>query len=183
MDEYLETIKALNGELYHLKYHEKRSEIENIESYLNPPKDGLYRCRLVYSDDKIDVTYHRYKKREINSLKLIYDDNISYSKKSTDRAELNNLFIQKDDCDDVLIVKNGLITDTSIANIALYKNGIWFTPKTPLLKGTTRARLLEESFLFEIDIKVENIKEYTKIALLNAMIDFDIIPTLKIKGI
>ncbi len=182
-EKFLETIKALDGELFNLDYHEKRSGIKNIASYLCPPSKGLYRCRLVYNINHIDVTYHLYKKRKIKTLKLVYDDAISYVKKSTDRKEIDKLFSLRDNCDDIVIVKNGFITDTSIANIALFKNDIWYTPKSPLLKGITRQRFIDNGLLKELDIKVSEIKTFSKIALLNAMIDFDIITDKKIEEI
>ena len=173
--EFLETIKAKNGKLYNLSYHKKRSGIKDIELYLNPPRDGLYRCRLVYNSKDIKVSYHKYKKRVINSLKLVYDDSISYDKKSTNRSNIDKLFSLRGFCDDIIIVKNSLLTDTSIANIALCKDNVWYTPRRPLLKGTTRQRFLDNGLLKEADIKVSDIKNYEKLALLNAMINFDII--------
>ena len=51
---------------------------------------------------------------------------------------------------------------------------MWITSKNCLLKGTTRARLLEEKFLIEKDISVKMLEKASKIALMNAMIGFDI---------
>ena len=51
---------------------------------------------------------------------------------------------------------------------------MWITSKNCLLKGTTRNRLLEEKFLIEKDISIKMLKKASKIALMNAMIDFDI---------
>ena len=185
MSRFLETIKAIDGEIYHLEYHQARYESvldslgledkKDLKEYLNPPKWGLYRCRLEYGEDGINVTYHEYKKREIATLKFIFDNNIEYSQKSASRAEIDTLYAQKDECDDILIIKNLLVTDTSTANIALYKKGVWFTPREPLLKGTTRARLLAEGKIVEADIKSSELREFTQVALLNAMIDFDIL--------
>lgn len=39
---------------------------------------------------------------------FIEANDIDYSYKSTDRTELNRLTAQKGDCDDIVIVKNGL---------------------------------------------------------------------------
>jgi len=182
---YLETIKAVDGELFHMSYHQKRYEsvlehfgirdIKDIKEYLSPPQDGLYRCRLVYNIDDISVTYHRYKKRAVNSLKLIFDNDIEYSLKSTTRDNIDALFKQREECDDILIIKNLLVTDTSIANIALYRDGEWLTPKKPLLKGTTRERLLDTGKIIEADIRVQELRTFSKVALLNAMIGFDIL--------
>ena len=182
---FLETIKIFNGKIFHIEYHQNRYEkvlksfgikrFKNLKEYITPPKNGLYRCRVVYDlENNLSITYHLYKKREINSLKLVYDDKVEYSVKSTDREKLNQLYEQRENCDDVLIVKNSLITDTTIANIALLKNSIWYTPKSSLLQGTTKIRLLEEGKIVEKDILVKDIYNYERVALLNAMIDFDI---------
>ena len=81
----------------------------------------------------------------------------------------------------VEIIKDELITDTSIANIALYIENQWFTPKKPLLKGTTRARLIYEEFLTEKDLTVEDLKKSTKFAVMNAMVDFKILNDIEFK--
>jgi len=182
---YLETIKSVDGELFNMSYHQKRYESvldslgiekkEDLKEYLNPPPFGIYRCRLVYTPDTINITYHEYKKKEISSLKLIFNNEIEYSNKSTCRDEIDALYEQRGDADDILIIKDLLVSDTSIANIAFYKNGDWLTPKQPLLKGTTRARLIDEGKIIESDIKVQDIRSFSKIALLNAMLDFDIL--------
>jgi len=148
---------------------------KRLLEYLNPPKRELYRCRVLYTKDTIEVSYHNYIKRQISALKIVYDDRIEYSLKSAQRDRLTALYQKRESCDDVIIVKNSYITDTSIANIALLSDGVWFTPKNPLLRGTTRERLLAEKKIYEKDILVDDIDRYEKIALLNAMIDFDII--------
>ena len=86
--------------------------------------------------------------------------------------ELEALRALRGNQDDVLIVRNNLLTDTSIANVALEKEGVWYTPRTPLLKGTKRALLLEQGVLTECDIPSDEISSYSHIALFNAMIDF-----------
>ncbi|MCF6330098.1 MAG: aminotransferase class IV [Sulfurimonas sp.] len=191
--EFLETIRVKDGIYSHLSYHQSRytnvlnsfdvKNIQRLDTYLNTSKKGLYRCRLIYNLQKIiNIQYIKYKKREINSLKLVYDDEIDYSFKYLNRKNINSLFALRESCDDILIVKNGYITDTSVANIAFF-DGQWKTPSSPLLKGTTRARYLNEGKIVESEIKVSDIKNFTKIALLNAMIDFDIIQQQNIKDI
>lgn len=190
---FLETIKALDGQIYHLSYHQNRYEevlkslgldsFVNLEDYLNPPKKGLYRCRVLYTSESVSVTYHPYEKRPIKTLKLLQADGIEYSKKYANRAAIDKLFKQKGQFDDILIVKNLRITDISIANIALYKEGKWYTPKYPLLNGVTRQRLLDEKKIIEKDILKDEIYDYTKVAIFNAMIDFDIIQHENIREI
>lgn len=67
------------------------------------------------------------------------------------------LAAQKGDCDEIIIIKNGLVTGTSFTNIAIYKDGKWITPKHPLLLGTKRAALLEKGIIQEADITVDDL--------------------------
>ncbi|WP_457743362.1 aminotransferase class IV family protein [Sulfurimonas sp.] len=186
---YLETIRAQDGELFHLNYHQKRldSSIGNsniiLEELLKPPKTGLYRCRVVYSRAVFEVNYYPYAKRSIKRLKLVDNDRLEYSKKYFNRDAINALFLQKEECDDIIIVKNALITDTSIANLAFKYKKEWLTPKTPLLYGTTRARLIDENRIREEDISVGDLKHFSAIALMNAMIDFDIIQNKNLREV
>lgn len=179
---YLETIRILDGVAQHLEYHQERLDkaleaknIHTLSELIKAPTLELLRCRIVYDRKSISIEYLPYVKRDIRSLKLLHNDAISYDKKYENREELLALFALKEQCDDILIVKNTLITDTSIANIALFDGVRWYTPRTPLLKGTTRARLLSEGKITEADIAVEELSSFKKIALMNAMINFDII--------
>lgn len=187
---YLETLKADGGLIYNIEFHQSRLDtalntqnIHNLQSLLSPPSDALYRCRVVYDKQNIQINYFPYTKRSVKSLKVIFDDNIEYGHKYENRKAIEKLFSQREECDDILIVKNALITDTSIANIAFFDGENWITPKKPLLMGTTRARLLKEKKLLEKDIRVEDLKTYKKVALMNAMIDFDIIAEDKIEEV
>jgi len=187
---FLETIKILDGVPFYLEYHQERlnKALNTKKSYslydlIEPPRNGLYRCRIMYDIKEIKIEYLPYTKREVKTLKLVVNDTIEYSKKYANRDEINQLVNQKENCDDILIVQNGLVLDTSIANIAFFDGREWFTPKTPLLKGTCRARLLDEDKIIEKDISVQEIKSFKTIALMNAMIDFDIIAVDNIEEI
>ncbi|MDQ7043572.1 MAG: aminotransferase class IV family protein [Sulfurimonas sp.] len=187
---FLETIKIVDGVALHLEYHQERlnkalktSNVYELEKLLSPPSNGLYRCRIVYDLKEIEIEYLRYEKRTITTLKLIFNETLVYDKKYVNRDAINRLVEKKEKCDDILIIKNGLVTDTSIANIAFYDGEYWFTPKSALLEGTCRARLLKEGKIIATDIKVEDIKNFKKIALMNAMIDFDIIASDNIEEI
>ena len=178
---YFETIKCNDYEVFNLAFHEKRISNTigmnfNLNEYIYPPSNKLLRCKLIYDKSGIlDVQYFPYKKRTIKKFKLIKDDNIEYSKKYLNRESLDNLFKKKENEDEIIIIKNGLITDTSIANIAIFDGDNWLTPKKPLLFGTTRARLIKNGDIIEKDIDVNMLKNAQKLALMNAMIDFDII--------
>ena len=184
---YFETIKCEDFEVFNLDYHQKRVANTiglniNLQEYINPISEELLRCKLIYDENGVvDVLYFPYKKREIKSFKIIFDNEIEYSKKYLNRAKLDELYEKKDDCDEVIIIKNGIVTDTTIANIAIFYENFWITSKNCLLGGTTRARLLEEKKLFEKDITLDMLKNASKVALMNAMIGFDEIKDFKIK--
>jgi len=117
--------------------------------------------------------------KEISSLRIVPSD-IDYSFKYADRTALEALLASNKDVDEVIIEKNGYLTDTTITNIAFYNGRDWFTPEVPLLKGTMRAKLINQGFLKTKNIKREDLGEYTKVALMNAMIGFKIINPVKI---
>ncbi|MCG3671229.1 aminotransferase class IV family protein [Aliarcobacter butzleri] len=184
---YFETIKCEDFEVFNLDYHQKRVANTiglniNLQEYINPISEELLRCKLIYDENGVvDVLYFPYKKREIQSFKIIFDNEIEYSKKYLNRTKLDELYEKRDDCDEVIIIKNEIVTDTTIANIAIFYENSWITSKNCLLGGTTRARLLEEKKLLEKDITLDMLKNASKVALMNAMIGFDKIKSFKIK--
>lgn len=177
---YFETVKCEDYEIFNLEYHNKRVANTiglniNLQEYIYPLSEELLRCKVTYNDfEVLNVEYFPYKKRDITSFKLIFDDEISYSKKYLNRENLDSLFLRKEDCDEIIIIKNGIVTDTSISNIAIFYENKWITSKNCLLNGTTKQRLLDSKFLVEKDISVKMLKKASQIALMNAMIDFDI---------
>lgn len=134
----------------------------------------FHKSRVVYGEQGIEtVEYAPYSMRNINSLQVVEDDTIVYDYKSTDRSRLNALVAQKGDCDEIIIVKHGLLTDTSFTNLAIFDGKRWITPKHPLLHGTKRAALLDKGIIHEADITLEDLRKAIKICLFNAMIEFD----------
>ncbi len=183
MKRFFETIRIENGEAYHLDYHEKRLNATiqyhfttnrrlELAPLLSPPRKGLYRCKVIYSDHIESIEYFPYRPRSIHSFKLVHSDSIEYRYKSLDRSALDTLFARRGKADEIIIVQNGLLTDTSIANIALLYKNSWLTPQKPLLAGTTRERLLERKKLQVAQIEAKDITKFEKIAIMNAMIDF-----------
>ena len=187
MEQYFETIKCDDFEVFNLNYHEKRVAKTiglnlNLQEYIYPPSNELLRCKLIYDHSGVlSVEFFPYKKREIKSFKIINNDKIDYSKKYLDRFSLDKLFELRDNCDDIIIVKNGIVTDTSIANVAVLYDNQWIISKDSLLEGTTKSRLIERKELIEKNITIDMLKNASKIALLNAMIEFDILDNYSFK--
>ncbi len=183
MCRFIETIRIDNGEIRNLSYHERRlndtrmhfwpqsAPLQLSDSIVPPRETGRIKARIVYGETGIEeISYSPYHMRNVQSLAIIRSDNIDYTYKSTDREALNRLFAQRGKCDDILIVKQGLLTDTSIANIALYDGRNWYTPKYPLLRGTKRAQLLAQGILQEEELGLEDLSSFSTVRLFNAMI-------------
>ncbi|WP_294956004.1 aminotransferase class IV family protein [Sulfurovum sp.] len=181
----LETIKAEDGEILNLPYHQKRcnqsrssllgtQDTLDLSLLIKPPRKGLYRCRVIYDTHIRHIEYLPYIPKAIHSLRVV-SSALDYSYKYADRTGFTILLEENRDVDEIIIEKEGLLTDTTISNIAFYDGKIWVTPKTPLLHGTMRAKLLDEGFLTAKDITKEALPGYTQVALMNAMIGFKIL--------
>lgn len=195
MNQFVETIKIKKGEVMALPYHQARMErtirhffpslsaMPSLAQLIAPRADmQLSKCRVVYSEQGVEaVEYAPYAMRTIQTLMVIEADNIDYSYKSTDRSEINRLTTLKGDCDDIVIVKNGLITDTSFTNLAIFDGHQWLTPSHPLLAGTKREFLLAQGAITEKDLTPEDLKNSEKTRLFNAMIDFGEIEIINTK--
>ena len=155
---------------------------ENIE-IPDYAQKGLFRCRVTYTTqiEKIEFIPHLY--REIKSLKLVHDNEIDYHFKYADRERLQKLFDNRGGCDDIIIVKNGCVTDSFAANLVFFDGEKWWTPDTPLLAGTQRKKLITEGKIFERRITSTDISGYEKAGLINALNDFDEMPVIDIANI
>jgi 4-amino-4-deoxychorismate lyase len=131
-----------------------------------------YKCRVTYGPEIVSIEWEKYQPRTIQSLRLVESDRIDYAFKYKNREALNALHAQRGDCDDVLIVKNGLITDTSYANVAFFDGKNWYTPAQPLLPGTQRAFLLDQGVIIPKVIRLEDLSQYVAVKLFNAMVEW-----------
>lgn len=194
MCQLVESIKIKDGKTVHIEYHQKRmNRSRNLYFNLQDELDiagavneklqepdlkkrtehSLCKCRVVYGKLIDAIAISEYHRRCVQSLKLVYSETINYNFKYADRSALNELFDRRGECDDILIVKDGKITDTSYSNVAFYDGNDWYTPSTYLLPGTKRSYLLETNIIKERIIQVSDIKQFEKLRIINAMIDFE----------
>jgi len=186
----LETIKIENGEVFDLSYHQKRFDKSrkglfsdtmpmDLTDMIEAPKKGLYRCRILYDTGIHSIEYIPYRAKVIQRLKIVPAD-IDYAYKYADRDAFNTLLQNNPAFDEVIIEKNGFISDTSISNLAFYDGSRWVTPEEPLLEGTMRGKLLDQGFLIKSQIQKKDLGKYSHVALMNAMLGFNILknPTI-----
>jgi len=196
----LESIRFENGQFHHLKFHQQRmnhaaEEVLNakapkLEPSLNEflkkePLLGkeIFKFRVLYDCEIQHIEWAPYRRPQIHSLQLVFDDRIDYKHKYANRDGLNELYQQKGQCDDILIVKNGRITDTLFCNVVFFNGRQWLTPAYPLLKGTQREFLLEQEVIRTADIRVEDLPNFSKVRLINAMLPFETAPEFPVSRI
>lgn len=187
MSRLLETIKVENGKLKLLSLHQDRLNRSRRELFEKPSpillskeiqvpafaEKGIFKCRIEYAEQIEKIEFLPYKIRKIESLQIVEGGEIDYRFKYADRFPLRLLFERKKHADDIIIIKNGLVTDSFYANLAFLKKGIWYTPQSPLLEGIQRRFLLSQKTIQVADIKVEELPSFEKIRLFNAMISWE----------
>ncbi|HSV96230.1 MAG TPA: aminotransferase class IV [Spirochaetota bacterium] len=146
-------------------------DLESVVTPRIPPKAGIFKCRVVYSERIESVEIIPYVRKAVSSLKIVHADDLDYSHKYSDRNPLNLLFERRGDCDDILIIKNGFVTDTSFSNVAFLDRGRWVTPCSYILAGTRRAGLLAAGGLFRGPVRIGDIHRFSTVCLINAMLE------------
>ena len=109
---------------------------------------------------------------EIDGFQLVENNKFEYRFKYSDRKELEYMK-KKAKTEEIIIVQNRKITDTSYSNLLFLKEKQWFTPTSYLLNGVQRQHLLSKKAIKETEITLDNIKEFTHFQLINSLNDFD----------
>ncbi|MCK6617844.1 MAG: aminotransferase class IV [Cyclobacteriaceae bacterium] len=184
----IESIRLENGVFHHLPYHQHRMDntvqklagsqnqviLKTVIKKLVVPQNGIYKYRVVYTTDgEWQHELIPYKAMPIHSLKVMYDNAIKYDYKYADRSKLDMLFNKRGRANDILIVKNGLVTDTSYNNVVFYDGLRWITPAMPLLPGVMRAVLLDAGEIQEEELMLSHLNRFKKIKLINALVGFN----------
>jgi 4-amino-4-deoxychorismate lyase len=186
MSQFIESIKIEDQEIFLLEFHQKRVDqtfahfgkegsidIAKIYKHLEHDEDGLYKLRIVYDlDKKVRTQMIPYAIPQIEDFQLIENNIYDYSFKFEDRKELEKMKM-KSKAEEIIIVKNNHITDTSFTNLLFLKGKDWFTPSSYLLNGVQRQNLLKHKKIKETEITLQNIKQFTHFQLINALNDFD----------
>jgi 4-amino-4-deoxychorismate lyase len=182
-----ETIKVIDGQPVNLEYHEERMKMSCltyfgesckfslISKWECPEKyqQGIVKCRVSYNQDHFIKQFSVYKYQTANTFRLVESGHLDYSLKYIDRSGINLLMEDSDKFDDIILIKGGLVTDSSYANLVFQKSGINYTPEFALLNGTKRQFYLDNGKISLASIGVENFQEYDKVTRINAMIDLE----------
>lgn len=185
---FIEVIKVVKGEFVNPQPHIERI-VNTTKHFFGKPlcavltKDiipihlqdcEVVKCRIVYCSDIVRIDFEPYAMQTIKNLALIEHNTIDYAFKYHNRSLINQLKSSANEADDILIIKNSKVTDTSFSNVVFkdYK-GKLYTPKSTLLAGTKRKQLLKKGIIQEKEIYATDIKSYKGLYLINAMIDIE----------
>lgn len=199
MSQFIESIKIEDQKIFLAELHQKRvnetfkyfgkeSSIDILKIFksLNIDEDGLYKLKITYDLDRSFRTQLiPYAISEIDDFQLVVNNTYDYSFKFDDRTEFEKMKT-KARTEEIIIVKNNHITDTSFSNLLFLKGKEWFTPTTFLLNGVQRQHLLKNKKIKETEINLTNIREFSHFQVINALNYFDdmfIYPLDRIKNL
>jgi 4-amino-4-deoxychorismate lyase len=136
-------------------------------------QSGIFKCRVIYDRELKHIQFLPYVPRQIRKLKLVDAGSLEYPFKYLDRSGIEKLQKKHPDFDEIILVKNGYITDTSYSNLAFLSENKWFTPYKPLLNGTCRQRLIDMGIVHPIQIMPDNLGAFQSVSLINSMLDLN----------
>ncbi|MDE5904389.1 aminotransferase class IV [Duncaniella sp.] len=169
---FIETIRWSDGKFHLLELHGRRMERTRLEvfgsacvvpdmSWLPPVPENLknrtVKCRVRYGREIHSVEFEPYTPRKIESLKLVDGGNIDYHLKYSDRSALTDLAEMRGDADEVIIVKDGFITDTSYSNLVFAAGERFLTSDRQLLRGVMLSHLLESGKVSAVALRPDDI--------------------------
>lgn len=182
MSRFIESIRVQERKFHLLEYHQARVnqtfrnfgkadslDLKKIINTLNHDEKGLYKLRIVYDlEGRYQTQIVPYIFGQIEDFELVENNEMDYSFKYENRSAFENL-IKQSDAQEVIVVKDNHITDTSYANLLFLKGKTWYTPTTYLLNGVQRQYLLKKKKIKETEITLDNIREFSHVQIINAM--------------
>ncbi|NJL73784.1 MAG: hypothetical protein HC892_00860 [Saprospiraceae bacterium] len=185
MSRLIETICVQDGVLQNIYWHNQRlnqARIDLLEAYMpiqlenkiTIPKEfsqGRKKCKVTYHIDVETITFSDYEIRPVHSMMLVNGDHIKYDYKFENRSTLDELFQLRERADDIIIVKDGFITDSYYGNLVFDDGQRYLTPHRPLLRGTKRSSLIAKQHIQTAIIRPNDIRFFKRIHIINAMID------------
>lgn len=200
--QFLETIRYADGQLHLLDLHNDRlratqrevfgqattrldATLFSIPAHLT---GSTVKCRVIYDREITEIQYEPYTPRPLTRLRLVTDESIDYHLKYLDRRALAYPDIIRRPDEGLIIVKNGLITDSTYANLLFHAGEKAYTPSTPLLPGVMRRHLLDTGQIIPItlrpaDILPGNSLGITHVSYINALLPPGILPTIPVTEI
>ncbi|MGZ4152399.1 MAG: aminodeoxychorismate synthase component I [Actinomycetota bacterium] len=141
--------------------------------------DRPVRIRLLLArGGKVDMSVTSLDRGAPEPVRLALDDHpvdpsdVFLFHKTTMRRRYDEARARHPDADDALLVNRaGEITETAVTNVAVERQGIWWTPpiEAGLLPGTERAALLADGTIVERPITVDEARDADAIAVFSSV--------------
>lgn len=194
---YIETICLIDGKLRNLRFHNRRMnltrkmifgslnfiDLQNCIQISENFRTGKYKVRVLYTQDIIDIQIHKYQIVPIETLKAVeMRQDFTYFYKSSQRQYFATL-LNEHNCNDLILMRNRVLTDTTYTNLIFFDGARWFSPKQCLLAGCMRQALLEEGKIELATIRLDDLKSFRSFKRINAMMNFDEAQELPISAI
>jgi 4-amino-4-deoxychorismate lyase len=192
MSLFFESICVKDGKFELLDLHEERMQRARKERLgIDEPlrlngivapdwtRNGKFKCRVAYDREIESVTFEEYVPTVYERFRLVDADRAEYAHKFTDRTQLLSL-LEEIAPDGLIIVKDGLITDSYHANLAFFDGEMWSTPSEPLLRGCMREWLIRTGQVTPASIRPSDLDRYTHFKQINSMLGFEDSPTMEI---
>ena len=196
-----ETVCIRDAKVMYPEWHIRRYEESFLRFYGYPPQEPLFdsvslidslqrlpasdtvKMKILYGSKGKIVELLPYSSKNIQTLKMVEADDIDYSLKFADRSCLDELTSQRGIYDDILIIKDEMVTDSSFCNIVFFDGDRYITPSTPLLRGVARQRLLDLGVIEEREVRAVDRDKFVSFVLINAMRDFFSLPQIPVGNI
>lgn len=202
MLDFIETIRVEDGSFRLLPLHAARMQATCMEAYgcvapvpdLSPAcvpanlRRGTVKCRVRYGREAVKVEFERYEPRRVDSLRAVRADGLDYHLKYADRTALEAVRSLRGGADEVVMVRDGLVTDTSYSNLLFRAGERLLTPRMPLLEGVMRRWLLDRGMAEEADIPAGmlvagNPLGITEAVMINAMLPLGAVAPIPLERI
>jgi len=180
---FLESVGVYDGRAPLLPYHQARVDRtfaafypgqqpidlrRLLEKTSFPP--GKRKWRVSYNHEAVKAEIAPFPKRDISCLQIMEVEDLDYAYKFTERDKLDALYQRKaQSADEILILRNGFLTDAYYYNVVVKIGSKFLTPRQPLLKGVMRAFYLENQKIQEADLTKEDLFSAEGVYLINAL--------------
>lgn len=187
MSQFFESIRVKDGIAENLGFHQLRVNktlkafdmsqhsivLATIVQQLVLPAEGLFKLKISYDlNGNYQSAFTPYHYKQLQNFALVDMNGQSYDYKFSNRDWINEALALSGK-DEIMMHDGGLIKDCSYTNIVFYDGVNWFTPATPLLEGTQRARLIEAGVIQLKALHVNDIHSFKKFKCINAMIGWE----------
>ena len=195
----IETIRVTDGRYCNAPMHLQRMERSVRELYgcasplvelppvPAPYCSGVVKCRIFYGKEIGSLEFDSYRPREVKTLRLVEGGDMDYHLKYADRSRLDALRALRGDCDEIVILRDGIVTDTSYSNLLFLSDNGVFTPAVPLLCGTMRQSLIERGEAETLSVSGEELLSGAyhihSVLMINAMLPPGAVPAIPIEAI